>query len=153
MPCEMLTTPFFFIRNGGFDSSPLVGRFCGTTIYSPIISHSNRMWLRFISDGSWSAQGFRLIYDGTATGRGEALYSAGVVLPFRDFQTDVCLPAVGYASLLRSNFFFFFLCITYCRDFCLYEFDLPGSFSISFSPVLLRHKLMPATNSRSDFCL
>ena len=60
---------FFVLRNGGYDSSPLVGRYCGSTVDSPIVSHSNRLWLRFQSDGSRSGSGFRLVYDGTATGR------------------------------------------------------------------------------------
>ncbi|XP_070174131.1 cubilin-like [Littorina saxatilis] len=63
------------IRNGGFDTSPLVGRFCGSllrnsALQAPIVSHSNRLWLRFKSDGSSSSSGFQLTYDGTATGCG-----------------------------------------------------------------------------------
>ncbi|XP_076437271.1 cubilin-like isoform X2 [Babylonia areolata] len=59
------------IRNGGFSSSPLVGRFCGTSVATPVIlSHSNSLWLRFVSDGSRTYSGFRVFYDGTATGCG-----------------------------------------------------------------------------------
>ncbi|KAL8573023.1 hypothetical protein ACOMHN_010453 [Nucella lapillus] len=58
------------IRNGGLSTSPLVGRFCGTTITSPLVSHSNTMWLRFVSDNSRPYSGFRIVYDGTATGCG-----------------------------------------------------------------------------------
>ncbi|XP_060075561.1 cubilin-like [Ylistrum balloti] len=61
---------FLEIRNGGFDDSPLVNRYCGNTIDTIIRSHSNRMWLKFQSDSSLSARGFRIVYEATATGCG-----------------------------------------------------------------------------------
>ncbi|XP_052697133.1 cubilin-like isoform X2 [Crassostrea angulata] len=64
---------FLEIRNGGFPSSPLVNTYCGTTIDTTIRSHSNRMYIRFKSDASQSARGFRISYDTTATGCGADL--------------------------------------------------------------------------------
>ncbi|XP_061178089.1 cubilin-like [Saccostrea echinata] len=61
---------FLEIRNGGFPSSPLVNTYCGTTIDNIIRSHSNRMYIRFKSDASQSARGFRIFYDTTAEGCG-----------------------------------------------------------------------------------
>ncbi|KAL3836256.1 hypothetical protein ACJMK2_021695 [Sinanodonta woodiana] len=58
------------IRNGGFATSPLVGTYCGTNIDRIIVSHSNRMYLKFKTDNTQSARGFRLSYDSTATGCG-----------------------------------------------------------------------------------
>lgn len=56
-------------RDGGYPSSPLIGRYCGETMSDPLIrSHSNRMFLRFVSDASTSASGFRIYYDGTLSG-------------------------------------------------------------------------------------
>ncbi|XP_021357124.1 cubilin-like [Mizuhopecten yessoensis] len=64
---------FLEIRNGGFEDSPLVNKYCGNTIDTIIQSHSNRMWLKFQSDGSLSARGFRIMYEATATGCGADL--------------------------------------------------------------------------------
>ena len=49
--------------------------YCGTTIDSVIVSHSNRMYLRLVTDNSLSAPGFRLYYDSTAAGCGADLTS------------------------------------------------------------------------------
>lgn len=61
-------TMSYLCRNGGFETSPLIGHYCGTTVDNPIISHSSRLWLRFHSDNSMSAPGFQIVYDGTASG-------------------------------------------------------------------------------------
>ena len=44
-------------RNGGYESSPLIGRFCGTRIPATIPSFSNQLYLRFKTDSSDSASG------------------------------------------------------------------------------------------------
>ena len=72
----MYSDYYIHFRNGGFPSSPLAGKYCGTTIDRIIISHSNRMFIRFVTDRSQSAQGFRLFYEATATGCGGDLISA-----------------------------------------------------------------------------
>ncbi|XP_050407117.2 cubilin, partial [Patella vulgata] len=64
------------IRNGGYQTSPLVGKYCGRTIDNIIVSHSNRMWLKFKTDVSQSARGFKILYDGTSTGCGADLTSS-----------------------------------------------------------------------------
>ncbi|XP_033761795.1 cubilin-like [Pecten maximus] len=61
---------FLEIRNGGFENSPLVNRYCGNTIDTIIQSHSNRMFIKFQTDSSFSARGFRILYEATATGCG-----------------------------------------------------------------------------------
>lgn len=57
-----------FIRNGGYDSSSLVGKFCGTEIPSEIPSQTNQMYIRFVSDFSRSLQGFEIQWDSTTEG-------------------------------------------------------------------------------------
>ncbi|XP_067930809.1 cubilin-like [Watersipora subatra] len=61
------------IRNGGTDVSPLISRSCGTNVTSPIFSHSNRLWLKFKTDGSSSARGFRIWYEDAGEGCGADL--------------------------------------------------------------------------------
>ena len=55
-------------RNGGYMTSPLIGKYCGMQIPNLIPSHSNQLFLKFVSDSSMSSTGFRIFWDGTATG-------------------------------------------------------------------------------------
>ncbi|TRY89102.1 hypothetical protein DNTS_004573 [Danionella cerebrum] len=61
------------IRDGGYETSPLIGLFCGTTAPPIIVSHSNRLWLKFTSDHSLTHRGFKAHWDGTLTGCGGTL--------------------------------------------------------------------------------
>ncbi|PNF23973.1 hypothetical protein B7P43_G09286 [Cryptotermes secundus] len=61
------------IRNGGSQMAPLIGRYCGTTIPRSIPSLSNQLFLQFVSDNSGRQRGFRITWDGTATGCGGTL--------------------------------------------------------------------------------
>ncbi|GFS04737.1 cubilin, partial [Elysia marginata] len=59
------------IRNGGFSTSPLFRTYCGKRIfYTPIISHSNRLYLKFATDEKLFGKGFQISYDSGATGCG-----------------------------------------------------------------------------------
>ncbi|XP_029168402.1 cubilin-like [Nylanderia fulva] len=57
------------IRNGGYNSSPLVGKYC-SEIPSEIPSQTNQMYIRFVSDFSRSFQGFEIQWDSTTEGCG-----------------------------------------------------------------------------------
>ena len=59
---------FLEIRNGGQESSPLVGRYCGDRIPRTVPSFTNEVLLKFDSDSSLDAPGFEVYWDGTATG-------------------------------------------------------------------------------------
>ncbi|XP_026057290.1 cubilin-like [Carassius auratus] len=61
------------IRDGGYETSPLIGKYCGTSGPPIIVSHSNRLWLKFRSDHSLTYRGFRAHWDGTQTGCGGTL--------------------------------------------------------------------------------
>ncbi|XP_019897556.2 cubilin [Esox lucius] len=58
------------IRDGGYETSPLIGKFCSTSRPPMLVSHSNRLWLKFHSDSSVTSPGFRAHWDGTQTGCG-----------------------------------------------------------------------------------
>lgn len=62
-------------RNGAYDSSPLIGVFCGKIIPPLIPSHTNNLYIHFHSDGTRSKKGFKIIWDGTTTGCGGTLSS------------------------------------------------------------------------------
>ncbi|XP_051007258.1 cubilin [Acomys russatus] len=61
---------FVEIRDGGYETSPLLGQYCGSVLPPIIISHSNKLWLRFKSDTAITAKGFSVYWDGSATGCG-----------------------------------------------------------------------------------
>lgn len=46
------------VRDGGSETSPLLGRFCGYDKPDDIKSSSNQLWLKFVSDGSVNKAGF-----------------------------------------------------------------------------------------------
>ena len=59
-----LGADFLYVYDGGSSSSPLIGKFSGTTLPSPITSSSNKLLVRFTSDSSETARGFRASYRG-----------------------------------------------------------------------------------------
>ncbi|XP_039305004.1 cubilin isoform X2 [Solenopsis invicta] len=61
------------IRNGGYESSPLLGKFCGTDIPTEIPSQSNQMYIKFVSDFSRTMEGFEIRWDSTTQGCGSTL--------------------------------------------------------------------------------
>nr|CAD7397150.1 unnamed protein product [Timema cristinae] len=62
--------------NGGYENSPLLGKFCGTTITKIMRSYSNQIYIHFVSDSSNSLKGFSIHWDATSTGCGGTLASS-----------------------------------------------------------------------------
>ncbi|XP_013879229.1 cubilin [Austrofundulus limnaeus] len=62
------------VRNGSTASSPLIGRFCGSTLPSPIFPRSNLLYLRFKSDFSFSRDGFDATWTSSPHGCGGILH-------------------------------------------------------------------------------
>ncbi|KAM4718445.1 cubilin [Anableps anableps] len=67
---------FVEIRDGGYETSPLIGKFCGSQKPPVVVSHSNRLWIRFHSDATTTKRGFIAHWDGTQTGCGGTLTTA-----------------------------------------------------------------------------
>ncbi|XP_029110994.1 cubilin [Scleropages formosus] len=61
------------IRDGGFETSPLIGKFCESQKPPLLVSHSNRLWVKFRSDSIATFRGFTAHWDGTLTGCGGTL--------------------------------------------------------------------------------
>ncbi|XP_004716072.1 cubilin [Echinops telfairi] len=61
---------FVEIRDGGYETSPSLGIYCGSKLPPRIISHSNKLWIKFKSDLVGSRSGFSANWDGSATGCG-----------------------------------------------------------------------------------
>lgn len=53
------------VYNGESSSSPVIGRFSGSSLPSPVTSSSSKLFVRFTSDGSHTYQGFRARFRGT----------------------------------------------------------------------------------------
>ncbi|VVC39263.1 EGF-like, conserved site,EGF-like calcium-binding domain,CUB domain,EGF domain,EGF-like calcium- [Cinara cedri] len=66
---------FLEIRNGGYSTSPLIGKFCGTMILPIISSIGNSLFIRFVSDGSRERKGFSMQWYGVIKGCGGLLNS------------------------------------------------------------------------------
>ncbi|XP_054002675.1 cubilin [Hylaeus anthracinus] len=64
------------IRNGGYGMSPLIGKYCGTDIPTEIISQTNQMYLKFVSDASRTYSGFNIEWDSTTVGCGGIMTAA-----------------------------------------------------------------------------
>ncbi|XP_043479110.1 cubilin-like isoform X2 [Leptopilina heterotoma] len=66
------------IRNGLYNNSPLIGKYCGDlgTIPSTIKSFSNHMFLRFVSDTTEADKGFEIEWDLLTIGCGGTLTAA-----------------------------------------------------------------------------
>lgn len=65
------------IRSGPLPDSPLVGRFCGRELNQRVlISESNLLYMRFVTDTQLNRRGFEIHYDGATTGCGGHLRSA-----------------------------------------------------------------------------
>lgn len=59
---------FVEVRNGGSESSPLINKFCGRLNSTQLKSHTNRMFIRFVTDRFRHAGGFQATYYSTPTG-------------------------------------------------------------------------------------
>uniref|UniRef100_A0A2H8TEF1 Cubilin n=1 Tax=Melanaphis sacchari TaxID=742174 RepID=A0A2H8TEF1_9HEMI len=66
---------FVEIRNGGYPTSPLIGKYCGSKILPVISSIGNSLFIRFVSDGSRGRKGFFMQWYTTAKGCGGILNS------------------------------------------------------------------------------
>ncbi|XP_002030177.2 cubilin homolog [Drosophila sechellia] len=69
-------TDWLEIRNGDSESSPLIGRYCGTAIPSRLPSFGNVLHLKFKSDGTMEEKGFRLSWQQIGAGCGGKLTSS-----------------------------------------------------------------------------
>lgn len=59
-----LDADYLYVYDGDSSSSPLIGNFSGTTLPTPITSSSNNLHVRFTTDSSGTARGFRAGYRG-----------------------------------------------------------------------------------------
>nr|XP_012218853.1 PREDICTED: cubilin-like [Linepithema humile] len=96
------------IRNGGYDSAPLIGKYCGQEIPNEIPSQTNQLYIRFVSDFSRSSQGFEIQWDsttegcgGTMTGMTGAIISPNYPEPYSTNADCYWKIAVAAGSLIQ----------------------------------------------------
>ncbi|NXG01683.1 CUBN protein, partial [Sakesphorus luctuosus] len=63
-------------QDGGYETSPSLGKYCGTDLPPVIISHGNKLWIKFVSDVFGTRKGFSAEWDGTSAGCGGTLMTA-----------------------------------------------------------------------------
>ena len=56
---------YIAVYDGDSTAAPLIGRFSGRSLPAPITSSSNKLFVRFTTDGSVQDQGFTILYRGT----------------------------------------------------------------------------------------
>jgi len=61
---------FVELRNGEYDDSALIGKFCGSLYPPNITTTHNHLRVHFVSDSSVTYRGFRMAYDATIDGCG-----------------------------------------------------------------------------------
>src|SRR5699024_4265923 len=76
------------IRNGRRSDSPLIGKFCGNRPLADIVSHSNYLFLRFISDASMQNRGFEGFYQTLESGCGGLMTSESGSIESPDYPTS-----------------------------------------------------------------
>ncbi|XP_070584314.1 cubilin [Erythrolamprus reginae] len=90
----MCRNDYLEIRNGGFETSPLLGKYCGSSLPPVTVSHSNNLWIKFVSDMFSTSTGFSASWDGTSTGCGGILTSSGIFMspnyPMPYYQNAEC---------------------------------------------------------------
>lgn len=71
--CELMSILLSKVRDGNSDSSPLLGKYCGTLLPNPVFSQSRQLYLRFKSNGAVSSRGYEIIWTSSPTGKTSAL--------------------------------------------------------------------------------
>lgn len=57
------------VRNGSDVQSPLLGKFCGNTVPSPIFPQNHVLYLRFKSDFSVAHDGYEITWTSSSSGK------------------------------------------------------------------------------------
>ena len=53
---------YVLVRNGHAKDSPILGRYCGTTVPGPVLASNNRVAVQFVTNSAVQASGFLLNY-------------------------------------------------------------------------------------------
>ncbi|XP_062489682.1 cubilin isoform X1 [Pezoporus occidentalis] len=96
------TQDYVEIRDGGYETSPSLGRYCSTDLPPLIISHSNKLWIKFVSDRFGTRRGFSAEWDGTSSGCGGTLITASGILMSPNYPMPYYHNSECY-WLLRGN--------------------------------------------------
>uniref|UniRef100_A0A8C3CRJ2 Cubilin n=1 Tax=Cairina moschata TaxID=8855 RepID=A0A8C3CRJ2_CAIMO len=96
------TEDYVEIRDGGYETSPPLGIYCGTDLPPVIISHGNKLWIKFVSDIFGTRQGFSAEWDGTSTGCGGTLMTASGIFMSPNYPMPYYHNSECY-WLLRGN--------------------------------------------------
>ncbi|XP_068604308.1 cubilin [Brachionichthys hirsutus] len=94
---------FVEIRDGGYETSPFIGKFCANERPPVLVSHSNYLWVRFHSDSTITRPGFFAHWDGTQTGCGGTLTTASGAFSSPNFPLPYHPNAECYWNIKTSQ--------------------------------------------------
>lgn len=81
------------IRDGPTEESALIGHFCGYEKPEAVKSSANRLWMKFVSDGSINKAGFAASFF-----KGRAQRSVPVFIPGKKYCFPQCKNSKTYMS-------------------------------------------------------
>ncbi|KAL7976600.1 hypothetical protein Chor_008549 [Crotalus horridus] len=90
-------------RDGGYETSPLLGKYCGSLLPPVTISHSNNLWIKFVSDIYLTSTGFSAYWDGTSTGCGGILTTSSGIFMSPNYPMPYYKNAECYWLLKSSH--------------------------------------------------
>lgn len=133
---------FLEVRNGSTSSSPLLNKYCGKLLPSPIFSPSNELYLRFKTDVSVTFPGYDIIWTSSPSGCGGTLFGDDGIFsspgyPGSYSNNTHCEWAIFAPSGRRVTVRFPFVSINPpgdCAHNYLIVYDGPDASSPSFGP-------------------
>ncbi|KAK9396207.1 cubilin [Crotalus adamanteus] len=99
----MCLQDYLEIRDGGYETSPLLGKYCGSLLPPVTISHSNNLWIKFVSDIYLTSTGFSAYWDGTSTGCGGILTTSSGIFMSPNYPMPYYKNAECYWLLKSSH--------------------------------------------------
>jgi len=86
---------FLEFRDGHDENSRLIGKYCGYKIPQGVKSTSNKLWIRFKSDGSVQKAGFAAMFLKGTRGITSGFLTNQTVARGPDFYRAYCVPGRG----------------------------------------------------------
>ncbi|KAL1454456.1 hypothetical protein WDU94_010709 [Cyamophila willieti] len=96
--------PVEFVSDGGYESSPLRGKYCGTGYPVEFVSSGHQLYLKFVSDeGRNKWPGFRMLWDSASTACGGILTAPSGSITSPNYPYPYGYSGICYWKILVSQ--------------------------------------------------